>query len=134
MLQRVLIAFAFFLALNPISKAGDYRANVLFNSTLCGDSEIWHATLERLRDEDWTGAHNLMNEAVRSGRCARFPIANYRPEAVVKEWLEDDGTGTPGVIVAGHILLEDGRAGQRAFLWITPELLSKHFAPRGSET
>lgn len=134
MLQRALFVFAFLAALSSAPRAADYRANVLFNITLCDDSEIWLTTLELLRGGDGAGAHQLIMAAVRSGRCARFPIVNYQPEAVVQKWVEDDGTGTPGVVVAGHILLQDGSRGQRAFIWITPELLKEYFALAGSET
>ncbi len=123
-----------FLILGPgISSAQPFRSNVLMNITMCADSDVWRQTLDRLQSDDVPGAHRFMAFAIGSGRCAHVPVANYQPEAIVEEWAEDDGSGSPGVIVAGHLLDKKGRKRQRAFIWVTPDLLREHFsvdAPR----
>lgn len=127
------IAILFLVIGGSASSAQPFKSNLLTNITMCADSDAWRQTLDRLRKGDPSGAHNLMVFAVGAGRCAQVPVANYLPEAIVEEWAEDDGSGTPGVIVAGHILNQEGRKGQRAFIWITPDLLREHFgvsAPR----
>lgn len=123
-----------FLVLGPSApSAQPFRSNLLINITMCADSDAWRQTLDRLRSGDAAGAHRFMTFAIGSGRCAQVPAANYQPEAIVEEWAEDDGSGSPGVIVAGHILSHEGNKGQRAFIWVTPDLLREHFgvdAPR----
>lgn len=130
---RALFAFLFLTIGFVPSSAQPFKPNLLVNITMCADSDAWRHTLELLRKGDASGANRFMVFAVGSGRCAQVPAANYQPEAIVEEWAEDDGSGTPGVIVAGHILGKEGGKGQRAFIWVTPDLLRAHFgvnAPR----
>ncbi len=130
---RAAIAILFLVLGASAPGAQPFSSNMLINITMCADSDAWRHILERLQNGDASGAHRFMAFAVGSGRCAQVPAANYQPEAIVEEWAEDDGSGTPGLIVAGHILDREGRKGQRAFIWVTPELLREHFgvnAPR----
>jgi len=124
---RAAIAILFLILGTGISGAQPFRPNLLMNITMCADSDAWRQTLDRLQSDDVPGAHRFMAFAIGSGRCAQVPVANYQPEAIVEEWAEDDGSGSPGVIVAGHILDHEGNKGQRAFIWVTPDLLREHF-------
>lgn len=132
-MPRAVFAILLLLAGFGPSNAQPFRPNLLIDITMCADSDAWRHALELLRKGDASAANRFMTFAVGSGRCAQVPAVTYQPEAIVEEWAEDDGSGTPGLIVAGHILGKEGGKEQRAFIWVTPDLLRVHFglnAPR----
>jgi len=108
--------------------ADDYKANYLHTgTTTCQDSQAWLDIIDNIQKGDWQEANMMMRQNKAAGRCSRRSHVVFKPEAIVAEW-DNDGTGTPGVIVAGFIMLEYNKKGPRVFLWLNPELLEQHFA------
>lgn len=104
--------------------AQDYKPNYLRNVMACKESRPFLSMLAAAQEGKHDAANLILHMAAMTGDCKMFPLMMYLPEAIVQQWDKDDGTGGPGVVVAGWVLGPEGEKRLRAFVWLDPEMLT----------
>ena len=104
----------------------EYRPNFLFDIAVCESAKPLLSIIAIQQDGDEERSLYVANQAFADGECAAYPVIKYQPESVVQKW-DDDGTGEPGVVLAGWLIYPNGER-EPGFVWIDQSFLKDHFA------